>query len=87
MIQLYKSEKIKRRDRLEIIKDILNASIEGGCKTHLVYSTNMNFNFISKYLGDLIEKKLIKKVDKKYYITDTGRRLLEIIKEAYEIID
>lgn len=74
----------KKRDRLQIIHDILKViSNKNGCRpTHILYKSNLSHKMLSEYLSELMEKKFISsKVDKKgkvtYYIEDKGYKYLQ----------
>jgi predicted transcriptional regulator len=70
----------KRRDRIEVIKDILSVADNprGANKTKLVYMSNLNFNRLSTFLQFLLEKKLLEKNEDEnlYNITVKGREFL-----------
>jgi predicted transcriptional regulator len=70
----------KRRDRLEVIEDILKVANNpnGANKTKLVYMSNLNFNRLSAFLGFLLEKELLEKNGDEniYIITNKGREFL-----------
>jgi predicted transcriptional regulator len=48
-----------RRDRIDIILDILLAARGGATITNVVYLVNLNFKTANEYLEDLISKGLI----------------------------
>lgn len=59
----------KRRNRFEIIFDILNSiRNKGGTikPTHLLYKSNLSHNMMNEYLSELISKEFITEhIDKK----------------------
>jgi len=75
----------KKRDRLEIIKDILELLRKKGDKvkpTHIMYKANLSHKMLTEYLDELIEKKLIeekqdKKNKKTFSLTKKGFKFLE----------
>ncbi|MBW2971142.1 hypothetical protein KY320_03205 [Candidatus Woesearchaeota archaeon] len=75
----------RKRDRLEIIHDILEAIREkrGNIKpTHILYKSNLSHQMLSDYLEELIKKKfIVEHVDKRrkrsYELTDKGYKYLE----------
>jgi predicted transcriptional regulator len=77
----------KRRDRLDVIEDVLKVAnnAKGANKTRLVYLSNLNFNRLSDFLGFLMEKQLLEKMDDtNYTTTQKGREFLkqlEIIRD------
>lgn len=66
-----------RRNRLDIIADILNAAKKGLRKTRIVYSTNLNFKLANKYLPLLTENGLLEVIDRDYITTSQGIEFLE----------
>ena len=74
---------MKKRTKLEVIKDILE-TLKNGSEvriTHLIYKSNLSNNSIKPYLCDLQEKGLIveeTKKDKKIFsITKKGKEFSE----------
>ena len=83
-----------RRDRLQIINDILFSVREKNGKirpTHLLYKSNLAHNKMKLYVNELMEKDLIKEgLDdgKKYYfLTDKGNKFLDEYKKISEFVD
>jgi len=80
----------RKRERLEIIRDVLMAIQSKGSKvrpTHILYRSNLSSDMLKQYLQELIEKELIieekdKKGSKLYSLTPKG---FNYIKD-YEII-
>lgn len=78
----------RKRERLEIIHDILKALQDKGGKlkpTHILYKSNLSYQMLTEYLTDLIEKRLIieeedKKKNKSYSITEKGLNFLNDFK-------
>jgi len=83
----------RRRSSIEIIADILRLGEAG--KTEIMYSVNMSFFQLQKYLKYLLELGLIDKVTVgnptiTYRVTEKGVRLLhniETILKTLEITD
>ncbi len=74
----------KKRNRLEIVKDILEVikSKNGKIKpTHILYKSNLSYQMMEEYLGELIEKGFILenkgKEGKTYSITEKGFNYLD----------
>lgn len=78
----------KKRDRLEIIRDILQVIREKSGKikpTHILYKSNLSHQMMEDYLQELIKKGFIleqalvhkKRESKTYSITDKGLKFLE----------
>lgn len=81
----------KKRDRLDIILDMLLSIQEKGGKikpTHLMYKANLSHGQMNQYLDSLIEKELISKVKYNNYeyiiVTDKGFLFVKKIKEMKE---
>ena len=78
----------RKRERLEIIYDILKALQDKGGKlkpTHILYKSNLSHQMLIEYLADLIEKKLIieeedNKQNRSYSITEKGLNFLNDFK-------
>ncbi len=76
---------VKRRDRHDIVVEILRTAVEGKIKTHIMYKAKLSYAQLNEYLPLLIEngflenrsikqRKLVKKV---YKTTDKGLKFLE----------
>ena len=76
----------KRRDRIQIIEDILTAAEDprGALKTHLVYRANLNFMRLEQYLTYLLENKLLElsAEDDRYHLTSKGRNFITQVQET-----
>ena len=84
----------KKRDRLEIIRDILNVIRDknGRVKpTHILYKSNLSYSMMQDYLDELIEKKFIieKNLEKSktYEITTDGIQFLEKYNDVRNFMD
>ena len=67
-----------RRDKIDIIADILKITLHGAKKTHIVYKANLNFTVLKKYITGLEEKGLLMKIDGRHYMTtQKGSQFLE----------
>jgi len=78
----------KKRDRLEIIRDILQVIRDRSGKikpTHILYKSNLSHQMMEEYLQDLMQKEFIvehiiktkKRESKTYSITNKGLRFLD----------
>ena len=79
-----------RRSSMEVIADILRLGEAG--KTEIMYSANMSFAQLQKYLKFLLELNLIDKVTVgnpvvTYRVTKKGLRLLRSIDNILEILE
>ncbi len=85
----------KKRDRLEIIHDILYSIREkaGVVKqTHILYKSNLSHQMLVEYVGELIDKSfIVEKEDKKgknhYELTDKGHNYLSDYKTIRNFVD
>jgi predicted transcriptional regulator len=79
-----------RRSSMEVIADILRLGEAG--KTEIMYSANMSFAQLQKYLKFMLELKLIDKVTVgnpvvTYRVTKKGLRLLRSIDSILEVLE
>ena len=80
-----------RRSNIEIIADMLRVGENGAGKTEIMYSANMSYSQIQKYLGFLISHGFITKMkignpSVTYQVTDSGLKLLKSIDSVMEIL-
>jgi len=85
---------VKKRDRLQIIHDILRVIKEKNGKikpTHILYKSNLSHQMMEEYLAELIEKKFIvenrEKKGRTYSLTEKGFEYLERYKFILEFSD
>jgi predicted transcriptional regulator len=88
------SERSERRDKMEIIVDILTAiqnKPHGIKPTHLLYKANLSYQRLNEYLNDLMLKNLImQEMNKKttlYKVTDQGYKFLAEYKKMKEFVN
>ena len=79
-----------RRSSIEVIADILRLGEAG--KTEIMYSANMSFRQLQKYLSFMLELELITKVEVgnpivTYRVTKKGLRLLRNIDSILEVLE
>jgi predicted transcriptional regulator len=76
----------RRRDRLEVINEILDVAVNGVVKTKIMYRVNVNFRQFECYVDSLLEADLIEVVEadsrKIYKTTEKGKTLLEKLRET-----
>ena len=82
----------KRRSNIQIIRDMLKVGENGAGKTEIMYSVNMSYSQIQKYLGFLITHGFIDKVhignpSVTYQVTNKGLSLLRSIDTVLEVLD
>lgn len=63
---------MRHRNRLDIMADILKASLGGSRKTHVMYRCNLSFTQLEKYLGVMRSKGLLK------IVLEEGSQKLEL---------
>ncbi len=81
----------QRRDRSEVIMDILKAAQREAKKTHIQQRANLNPDILNKYFPLLLKAGLIANHrdpdgDIRYQITDEGRDLLKKGVIFYELL-
>ena len=82
----------RRRSNIEIIGDMLRVGENGAGKTEIMYSANMSYAQIQKYLSFLIGHGFIDKVklgnpSVTYQVTDKGLGLLRSIETVLEVLE
>lgn len=82
----------RRRSNIEIIADMLKVGENGAGKTEIMYSANMSYAQIQKYLGFLLSHGFINKVKVgnpvvTYQVTDKGGELLKNINSIVEVLE
>jgi predicted transcriptional regulator len=65
-----------RRNKIDIIVDVLEVTKNGVNKTAIVYKTNLNFRLAEKYLLLLEKQGLLEKKSDKYFTSDKGKLFL-----------
>jgi predicted transcriptional regulator len=80
-----------RRSNIQIIADMLKVGEKGAGKTEIMYSANMSYTQIQKYLGFLINHGFIHRVSVgnphvHYQVTPKGAKLLESIDLITEVL-
>ena len=82
----------KRRSNIEIIADMLRVGENGAGKTEIMYTANMSYSQIQKYLGFLLSHGFINKVklgnpSVSYQVTEKGGELLRNIDGIVEVLE
>ena len=80
----------RRRSNIEVIADMLRLGEAG--KTEIMYSANMSYFQLQKYLNFLLQLGLITKVtlgnpSVTYRVTEKGLRLLRNIDSILEVLE
>jgi predicted transcriptional regulator len=81
----------RRRSNIEIIADMLRVGENGAGKTEIMYSANMSYSQIQKYLDYLVRQGFVNKVNMDntlvaYQVTDSGLKLLKAIDTLMEML-
>jgi len=77
-----------KRDRLEIMAEILGLCLEPKTKTHVMYGTNLSWKMLQHYLSELQSRGLLEVHNNstRYVTTKRGLDFLEKWKELKELI-
>jgi predicted transcriptional regulator len=81
----------KRRSNIEIIADMLRVGENGAGKTEIMYTANMSFSQIQRYLRYLVDQGFVNRVQMDhtvaaYQVTDTGMKLLKAIDTLMDML-
>ena len=82
----------QRRSNIEIISEMLRIGANGAGKTEIMYSANMSYKQIQKYLKFMISQGLIDKVEIgnpsiAYVVTEKGHGLRQSIETVLEVLN
>ncbi len=82
----------QRRSNIEIISEMLRIGANGAGKTEIMYSANMSYRQIQKYLKFMIAQGLIDKVEignpsVAYVVTEKGHGLRQSIETILEVLN
>ncbi len=82
----------RRRSNIEIIADMLRVGENGAGKTEIMYTANMSYHQIQKYLNYLVNQGFIHKVNidntmVAYQVTDSGFKLLKAIDTLLNMLE
>ena len=82
---------MKKRERLEVIYDILTAASKELGPTRLLYASNLSPKMFRDYVAEMLEKKFIIETNdngkKTYVLTDKGYKFLEKYREIVSVIE
>ena len=95
MLGSYTSQRLKvgqRRSNIEIIADMLRVGEGGAGKTEIMYSANMSYSQIQRYLDYLVNQGFINRVEMDnsmvaYRVTDSGFKLLKAIDTLMSMLE
>ncbi len=74
-----------KRNRNEIISEILSICIKGASKTRVVYQANLNFRTVDPYLQLLIKNDLVKVHQGRYVLYETTEKGKELMKNIDQV--
>jgi predicted transcriptional regulator len=82
----------RRRSNIEIIADMLRVGENGAGKTEIMYTANMSYHQIQKYLNYLVHQGFVHKVNVDnamvaYQVTDSGFKLLKAIDTLMSMLE
>ena len=77
-----------KRDRLEIMAEILGLCSEPKTKTHVMYGTNLSWKMLQHYLSELQSRELLEvhNNSNRYVTTKRGLNFLDKWKELKELL-
>jgi predicted transcriptional regulator len=81
-----------RRSNIEIIADMLRVGENGAGKTEIMYTANMSYHQMQKYLNYLVNQGFINKINIDdsmiaYQVTENGLKLLKTIDTLMEMLE
>ncbi len=81
----------RRRSDIEIIAEMLKIGENGAGKTEIMYSVNMSYSQIQKYLGYLLSEGFIDTIKignpcVYYRVTEKGQKLLGLLTNVKDML-
>jgi predicted transcriptional regulator len=82
----------QRRSNIEIIADMLRVGENGAGKTEIMYTANMSYHQMQKYLNYLVNQGFVNKINIDdsmiaYQVTENGLKLLKTIDTLLEMME
>jgi predicted transcriptional regulator len=82
---------MRKRGWEAITVDILNATLKPEKKMRIMYAANLNYERFGKYFSDLLKKDFVEEGENSegkrvYQITERGKTLLAVLKEAERLM-
>lgn len=74
-------KKSEKRDKLDLLLELLEATSEPTKKTHLIYRLRINYYQLTRYLDLLLKLEMVEEVSKPfegYTITEKGRLMISL---------
>jgi len=75
-----------KRERIEIMADILYSCSQQRTKTDIMYKVNLNYTQLKKYLSSLTAQGLLVTENNKYSTTKKGYRFLNLFAQLNRIL-
>src|SRR5512146_3277130 len=71
---------MKYRCKIDLAADVLSAALKCQKKTHIMYSCNVNFKQLYRYLNMLLKSKLLSfnHLTDSYAVTERGEKFLKL---------
>ena len=72
----FDEKKTEKRDKLDLLQELLQATNEPTKQTHLIYRLRINYYQLTRYLDLLLKLEMVEEVSKPfegYAITEKGR--------------
>ncbi|MCX5993738.1 MAG: hypothetical protein NT177_05910 [Chloroflexi bacterium] len=81
----------QRRSNIEIISEMLRIGAEGAGKTEIMYSANMSYRQLQKYLKFMLSQGLIDQIEVEnpsitFIVTEKGHGLRQSIETVLEVL-
>lgn len=83
----WKRNKNPKRERFDIVAEILYFCEEQKTKTSIMYRANLNYSQLKKHLTYLTKQGLLLKNYNKYITSAKGHRFLEVLNELNSILE
>jgi predicted transcriptional regulator len=77
---------VRNRSRYETIYTVLKIALRQIKKTHIMYSANLSYHQLTRYLHVLLRKRLITKQGTYYVTTAQGRMFIEKFTEIQTLL-
>jgi predicted transcriptional regulator len=82
----------RRRSNIEIIADMLRVGENGAGKTEIMYTANLSYHQIQKYLDYLVNQGFVNRVSMDntmfaYQVTESGLKLLKTIDTLMQMLE
>jgi len=72
---------MKKRESVDIYRDILQLTRNGAIKTRIVYGANLNFKIVKGYMSKLLSLGLLEESRKGYRTTEKGLAFIDSYEE------